>query len=150
MKNRNINRFIYHVRHRYITMNNLVVVIAAFIAVSWAWASVGVVQKNYALQGEVDDKRRQLQLVELQTESMAYEQRYYKSTEYQALEVRKRLGLAEKGEKVLILPPNSEAAKASDAAAITTAATQTPETEPSDAQQWVNFLFGGSSRSLSE
>lgn len=150
MKNRNINKLIYHVRHRYLTMNNLVVVIAAFIAVSWAWASVGVVQRNYALQAEIDDKLRQQQLIQLQTENMAYEQRYYKSTEYQALEVRKRLGLAEKGEKVLILPPNSQSAKDADTVVTTEATSTTSATEPNDLQQWVNFLFGGTSRSLSE
>ena len=79
------------------TMNNVVVVIAAAIAVSWAWASIGVVQKNYALQRQVDDKNREKQLVQLQTENLAYEQRYYKSDEYLSLEVRSRMGLGDPG-----------------------------------------------------
>lgn len=141
MKNIHIRRFWYHVKHRYVTMNNLVVLIAGFIAVSWAWASVGVVQRNYSLQREVDDKHRQQQLIELQTENLAYEQRYYKSTEYQALEVRKRLGLGDKGEKVLILPPNSSVAKVDQSAPETP--TPTVAAEPSNLQQWLNFLFGG-------
>ena len=141
MKNIQIRRFWYRVKHRYVTMNNVVVLIAGFIAISWAWASVGVVQRNYALQREVDDKRRQQQLIELETENLAYEQRYYKSSEYLSLEVRRSLGLAEPGEKVLILPPNSAAAKA-DASAPKTP-TPTVTAEPGNAQQWMNFLFGG-------
>lgn len=125
------------------TMNNAVVVVAAVIAVSWAWASVGVVQRNYALQRELDDKLRQRQVIELETQSLEYEQKYYQSNEYLTLEVKKRLGLAEPGEKVLVLPPNSAAASDEDKAVTPTVAQSSNESEPSNAQQWINFLLGG-------
>lgn len=125
-------------------MNNAVVVIAAFIAISWAWASIGVVQKNYALQREVDDKLRQKQLVELETQSLEYEQKYYKSDEYLTLEVKQRLGLAEPGEKVVILPPNTvSASQNDDTSTATTPGQSKGDTEPTELQQWINFLFGG-------
>ncbi|MDB5176582.1 MAG: hypothetical protein JWN75_250 [Candidatus Saccharibacteria bacterium] len=147
MQNRKIKRFIYRVRHEFVTMNNVVLVIAAVIAISWAWASVLAVQRNYALQREVDDKHRQEQLIALQTDNLAYEQHYYQSREYQTLEVKRRLGLAEPGEKVLVLPPNSAAAKASDSTDQTTATAAPVETAaPPPLQQWMNFLFGGSRR----
>lgn len=149
MQNRQLKRLIYHVRHRYLTMNNAVMVIAGVIAVSWAWASVGVVQKNYALQREVDDKRRQKQLIELQTQTLAFEQRYYKSDEYLALEAKERQGLAEPGERLLVLPPNTAAARSFDQPASSAAhSALSPATEPANAQQWVNFLFGGNDRGL--
>ena len=144
MQNRNIRRFIYTVRHNYLTMNNAVVAIAAVIAVSWAWASVGVVQKNYALQREVDDKLRQKQVIELETQSLEYEQKYYRSSEYLTLEVKKRLGLAEPGEKVLVLPTNTPSASSEDEATTNVAVQTKAEVEPTNLQQWVNFLFGGS------
>ena len=143
MQNRNIRRFIYHARYDYLTMNNVVLAIAAVIAVSWAWASVQAVQRNYALQREVDDKHRQLQLTKLETENLQFEQHYYQSREYLTLEAKRRLGLAEPGEHVLILPPNSDAAKAADAAeqkANDAAPTQLPPPPP--IQQWMDFLFG--------
>ena len=153
MQNRQLHRFIYHLQHRYMTMNNAVVAVAAVIVVSWAWASVGVIQKNYALQREVDDKRRQQQLIELQTQNLAFEQQYYKSSEYQTLEVKKRLGLADPGEKVLILPPNTPAAKAIDPPEqeITSSSASSPTdtaSDPSNSQQWANFLFGGNEHGL--
>lgn len=150
MQNRQLKRFIYHVRHRYLTMNNAVIIIAAAIAVSWAWASVEVVQKNYALQREVDDKHRAQQLVELQTANLAFEQRYYKSPEYLSLEARERQGLADPGEHVLILPSNSPTAHAidQDVPADTQRPVRTTASEPSNLQQWVNFLFGGNDRGL--
>lgn len=143
----NIRRIIYHIRHRYATMNNLVVVVAFLIAASWAWGSIGVLQKNYALQRVVDDKHRQARLVELQTENLAYEQRYYKSVEYQELALRERTGVALPGERVVILPPNSETAKAADSQKSITVSTDRAK-EVSNFQQWVNFLFGGSRQGM--
>lgn len=144
MQNRKIKRTIYHLRHQYLTMNNVVLLIAAVIAISWAWASVQAVQRNYQLQREVDDKRRQLALTQLETDTLNYEQRYYKSREYQALEAKRRLGLAEPGEKVVVLPPNTDAAKALDKKLQSTTSVPTSSTDtPPPFQQWMNFLLGG-------
>ncbi len=80
MKNINIRKIYYHLRHRYLTMNNVVMTIALLVGVGWAWASVGAMQRNYNLQKEVDDKARHAKLLELETQSLAFEQKYYKST----------------------------------------------------------------------
>ena len=143
MKNRQLHRIIYLARHEYLTLNNVVLAIAAMIAISWAWSSVEAVQRNYALQHEVDDKHRQLQLMQLQTENLKYEQRYFKSHEYQTLEAKRRLGLAEPGERVLVLPANSDAIKAADAAELR-ASNQLPDETPPPPpfEQWMEFLFG--------
>lgn len=146
MQNRNIHRLIYHIRHRYFTMNNAVIVVAAVIAISWTWASVGVVQRNYSLQREIDEKLRQKQLVELETQNLEYEQKYYQSSEYLTLEVKRRLGLGEPGEKVLVLPPNTAAASKEDAAESKSDGQDKPSSEPTNIQQWGNFLFGGASK----
>lgn len=143
MKQTNIRRFVYHVRNNYLTMNNLVVVVAFLIAASWAWGSIGVVQKNYALQGAVDDKKRQAKLVQLETENLIFEQKYFQSAEYQELAIRERTGLALPGEKVLILPPNTAEAKAADQSDSGSSAALSREVAPSNLQQWMNFLFGG-------
>ena len=148
MQNRNIHRLFYKIR-RYSTTNNVVLVIAAVIAISWAWSSVQAVERNYQLQREVDDKHRQLQLTELQTDTLAYEQRYYKSREYLELESKRRLGLAQSGEKVVVLPPNSDKAKQATKTqdqAFTVTPVDTPAPPP--VQQWLNFLFGGNQQSL--
>lgn len=146
MQSRTAHRFIYHLRRHYLTTNNAVIAVAAVIAVSWAWASVGVVQRNYALQREIDDKLRQKQVIELETQSLEYEQKYYKSSEYLTLEVKKRLGLAEPGEKVLVLPPNTSTASDNDKALARSGIETIKDEEPTDLQQWMNFLFGGNNR----
>lgn len=142
MQNRKIKRLLYLIRHQYMTTNNVVLVVAAVIAVSWALSSVQAVQKNYQLQKEVDDKKRQERLVELETENLQFEQNYYKSNEYLTLEAKRRLGLVDPGEKVLILPPNSAAVKAEDQAEQTADISPGEVLPPPPWTQWLDFLFG--------
>ena len=143
----NIRKFIYAARHKYLTLNNVVILVAFLIAASWVWGSLGMMQRNYSLQKEVDFKKRQLELVELQRDNLEFQKKYYQTAEYQELAVRESLGLVRPGEKILILPENSEAAKKADKASTNDiiAVTQT-----SNIEQWINFLFGGYSRSISE
>ncbi|MBC7943478.1 hypothetical protein H7X68_03210 [Candidatus Saccharibacteria bacterium] len=147
MQKINIHHIYYQIRHKYLTLNNVVIVVAFAIAASWVWGSLGVMQRNYALQREVDAKKRQLQLAILETSSLELEKRYYQTREYQELAVREDLGLVLPGEKVLVLPINSQAAKDADVPA--TAKTKSTTTPISNFRQWVNFLFGGNSKSIS-
>lgn len=146
MKKINIRKIYYHLRHDYFTLNNVVVVVALLIAASWAWGSVDVMQRNYDLQKEVDGKAREQKLLELETTTLTFEQRYYKSDEYKELAVRERLGLAKPGEKVLILPANTPAAVQADDQVLLREPGRTEQ--PSNFQQWMNFIFGGNSKSL--
>lgn len=139
MKKINIRRIYYHLRHRYFTMNNLVMIAALFIGASWAWASIGALERNYGLQKELDTKLLQQQLVELETQNLQYQQKYYQSQEYQELAARERMALALPGEKVLLLPPNSEASKGGHLEAAPSEVLEPPQ---SNFQQWMNFFFG--------
>lgn len=142
----NIRRIYYHIRHRYVTPNNLVIAVAFVIGLGWAWGSVGVMQRNFDLQKEIDHKQRQQLLLDLETENLAYQQNYYKTAEYQELAARERLGLGMAGEKVLILPPNSEAATRADSDL--RQQSTVAEKPPTNLTQWMNFLFGGNRRGL--
>lgn len=141
MKNINIRKIYYHIRHRYITMNNVVVAVALVVGAGWAWASVEAMQRNFALQKEVDAKVRQQKLLELETQNLAFEQKYYKSAEYQEQALRERMGLARPGERMLLLPPNTAAAKEADGKLLK----KSTSSEPGEAniEQWINFIFGG-------
>src|SRR5690349_10104115 len=146
MKDQKIRKTMYYIRNRYITMNNVVMAIALLVGIGWAWASVGAMQRNYNLQKEVDGKARQQKLLELETQSLVFKQKYYKTSEYQELAIRDRLGLASPGETVLLLPPNSEAAKAADKL-LEEGPQEVSVGSASNFQQWMNFLFGGNYRS---
>lgn len=143
----NIRRLYYIFRHKYLTLNNAVIAVALMIAAGWVWGSLDVMQRNYKLQKELDDKSKQLIIAQLDTENAKLQQRYYKTAEYQALAVRQRLGLGSPGESVLILPPNSEAAK--QVGQVNSSAVAGADVKISNFGQWMNFLFGGNSKSVS-
>ena len=147
MQKINTRRLYYRIRHTYLTLNNAVIAVAFIIAFSWVWGSLGVMERNYMLQKEVDSKKRALQLAELTTSSLELEKRYYQTREYQELAVREDLGLVLPGEKVLVLPANSQAVKTADASSAAHM-TQTA-ISVSNFRQWTNFLFGGNSKSIS-
>lgn len=141
MKNINIRKIYYHIRHRYITMNNMVMAVALVVGAGWAWASVGAMQRNYALQKEVDAKVRDQKLLELETQNLAFQQKYYKSAEYQELALRERMGLARPNERMLLLPPNTPAAKEADSKLLKKGTASQPA--EANSEQWINFIFGG-------
>jgi len=146
MKKINIRRAYYQFRHKYLTLNNIVVAIGLSIAAGWVWGSLGVMQRNYSLQKELDDKSRQLIVAELDAASAKLEQRYYKTDEYKELAVRQRLGLVTPGESVVILPPNTESAKNAGKVALSTVQIE----EKSNFGQWIDFLLGNNSKNLSK
>lgn len=144
----NIQRLYNRFKQKYVNINNAVILVALIIAANWAWGALGVMQRNYNLQKELDDKSKQLILAQLDTETDRLAQRYYKTREYQELAVRERLGLVLPGERVLILPPNSQAAKNEE---LTSQSKPVQSSQKqSNFSQWMNFLFGGNSKSLSK
>ena len=138
MKKINIRRLYYKIRHKYLTLNNVVVIIGFAIAAGWVWGSLNVMQRNYSLQKELDDKARQLIVAQLDTSKAKLEQKYYQTDEYKELAVRQRLGLGLPGESVLILPANSESVKNADSSVDST----TSSTKASNFTQWINFFSG--------
>ncbi|OYX36690.1 hypothetical protein B7Z00_04450 [Candidatus Saccharibacteria bacterium 32-50-10] len=138
MKQRSIHRAIYRIKHDLLTLNNVIIGLAAIVALGWVWGSLGVMQRNYTLQQTLNRKNQELQLAELETRSLELEQLYFKTEEFQELAVRARLGKGLPGEKVLILPKQVE----TDASGSPTTSRPSVRTAPpSNFEQWLNFLF---------
>ncbi len=133
----NLKRFLYRLRRDYLTLNNVVVAVAIFIALNWTWSSIGVMRQNYELQQLVDQKQRSVALEKLRVTTLELEGKYYNSLEYQELAVRERLGKGMPGEHVIIVPSTDK----------TLAEKQAPvaKEQTSNFQEWMNFLFGGRS-----
>ncbi len=130
-----IKRYIYKLRHDYLTTNNVVMAVAFMIAISWAWGSVESMQRNYELQKMVDRKRQLVKLEELRVALLGYESKYYASAEYQDLAVRQRMGLAAPGERQIIVPSTDEKG------AYQANKPKQTITPSSNFQQWMDFLF---------
>jgi hypothetical protein len=135
---KSIRRFEEH-----LTLNNIVLGIAILIGAGWFWSSLGMMERNYALQKQLDDKEKQLIVTQLDLELAQLEQRYFRTDEFQELAVRERLGLVRPGERMLIIPPYTP--KPSEDS---TAESTSPNTAPSNFQQWLDFLLGSNSRSM--
>jgi len=148
MKKINIRKVIYKIRHDYINLNNAVILVAMVIAANWVWGALQMMQRNFTLQKELDDKSRQLIVAQLDVENAKLQQRYYQTDEYKELAVRQRLGLGTPGEKLLVLPPNSETVKKADKLYQTKKTVTVVKT--SNFNQWVDFLSGENSQNISK
>ena len=139
MKQRSIHRAIYRIKHDYLTLNNIIIGLAAIVAIGWVWGSLGVMQRNYTLQQSLNRKNQELQLSQLETRSLELEQHYFTTVEFQELAVRSRLGLGLPGEKVLIVPKQIET---ETTLPTTPGRPAVRDTQPSNFEQWMNFLLG--------
>jgi cell division protein FtsB len=146
-----ISKKLRHLWRAYGTLNNVVIAVALIIAASWAWGSISMMQTNFSAQKSVDDQQRDLELMQLEVDTLQFQQNYYKSDEYKDLAARMNLGLASPGEKVLLLPKNSDAVIAGDKADAkkeTQTSTQSTSQAASNLEQWMNFLVGNNAEVL--
>ncbi|MBP9552303.1 hypothetical protein KBE46_02130, partial [Candidatus Saccharibacteria bacterium] len=129
----------YKISHNLLTLNNIVIFVAGAIAISWAWGSVMAMQKNYTLQQELDMKKRDRLVAEIQYETLEYEQKYLQSREYQEIAARDKLGLVKPGEQVLLLSEDNPGVSSDDQSN----STSVDAAKESNFRQWINFLLGG-------
>ena len=127
-----IRRLKFKFNKQVLTGNNIFIATVVLFAVIWVWGNISVMEKNYSLQKKLELKKREQLIGEIEYETLKYEQKYLKSAEYQELAARSKLGLADKGENVLILDKYPEEAKK-----------ENKVEKQSNFKQWVNFLFGG-------
>ena len=129
-------RLKYYFSNDILTLSNIIMVSVIFISVIWVWGNIAAMEKNYAIQKKLELKQRQALIDEISYKTLEYEQKYLKSSEYQELAVREKLGLAMPGERVLILSKYPEEQKERRAETLKT----------SNFTQWINFLFGGNAQ----
>lgn len=131
-----MRHFLNRYRH-YATIQNGTIVLALLVALGWIWGTVQTLQKNFAYQQEVDILSETVELEELRNQNLQFEQQYYRSAEFLELSARQRLGKANPGEKLIILPDSRGIVDASSV----------PDQSPSSRQasnlaQWLEFFFG--------
>ena len=129
-----------------LNLNNGVLILAFLITMSWAWGTVEAIQRNFALQQEVDTLKQQNALAELQNQTLEFQRSYYNTNEFLELSAREHLGKALPGEKVLILPPNTAQPVAAAANDVPLKAIK----DRSNVEQWMYFLFAKKSQPLTD
>jgi cell division protein FtsB len=122
----------------YLTIQNGTIVLAFVIAMGWIWGTVETLQKNFIYQQRVDALTQDVELEKLRNQNLAFQQEYYRSEEFLELSARQRLGKADPGEKLIILP---DSRNITDTAPVGTEPVTTVA-RGSNLSQWLQFFFG--------
>lgn len=130
----------YYFSNDILTLSNIIMGSVIVVSIVWVWGSVSAMEKNYAIQKKLELKQRQALIEEINYQTLQYEQKYLKSSEYQELAVREKLGLALPGERVLVLSKYPEEKKKQ----------QVEIPKQSNFTQWMNFIFGGNAQKSSK
>jgi cell division protein FtsB len=86
------------------TTQNLGLYVVAIIALSVAWSSVRIIQKNYNIQKRITVLEQEVAVLEQQTKNQKLKNQYFKTDTYLDLAARKYFSKAAPGEKLLIVP----------------------------------------------
>ena len=117
----------------------IVLAIVPGLLVLWLVGSISNISRNWSLQQEVNERKAELNYLNLEVESYELENQYYASEEYQELAARKLQNKKLKDENLVYLPINTENAKKKHRAA--TSEEKRILTEKSNFDQWLSFLF---------
>lgn len=133
-----------HLLHRYrqyLTIQNGTIALALLIAMGWMWGTVQTLQKNFTYQREVDALTQNVELESLRNENLHFQQRYLRSDEFLELSARQRLGKANPGENLIILPDSRAVVDTTDPADAVVR-----DVRASNLSQWLQFFFGDKGR----
>jgi cell division protein FtsB len=108
-----------------------------------SWSGVKVIQSNYGLQKQITAIEQQNDIQRLQNENQELQNQYYNTKQYLDLAAREDFGLADPGEKEILVP---KSVALSNTENIPVNAAQTSDAISIPAQQtnlssWVDFFF---------
>ncbi|MBQ6414072.1 hypothetical protein IJI28_00395 [Candidatus Saccharibacteria bacterium] len=106
-----VRRVRYYLKHDYLTIENVVLLFAIILCLVWTYQSVKAMSRNWELSEKLTAERKELELLTVETEAAELENEYYRSNEYQELMARKYLDKQLPGEKMVVLPENSDNAR---------------------------------------
>lgn len=131
-------RLIYKLKHDYLSVENVVLVLAVFLCLMWTYQSIMAMSRNWDLTERLTTEKKALELLNVEVEAAELENEYYKSDEYQELLARKYLDKQFSGEKMVVMPENSETARNKYKIATITERT---EKNYSNIEKWIMYLF---------
>lgn len=128
----------YKLRHDFLSIENVALILAIVLCLMWTYQSIAAMSRNWELSETLTREKTELQLLDIEVETLSLENDYYQTPEYQELMARKLLDKQLPGEKMVVLPENSEAAR-SKHQVVPPAAPESPEL--SNLEQWIQYLF---------
>ncbi len=131
-------RLVYKLRHDYFSVENVVLVLAVFLCLMWTYQSITAMSRNWSLTERLTAEKKSLELLNVEVETAELENEYYKSDEYQELLARRVLDKQLPGEKLVVMPNNSEEAKNKHKTTITI---DKNDRDYSNIEKWIMYLF---------
>ena len=133
-----VRRLKYKVKHDFLSVENVVLLIAIVMCLSWTYKSVEAMSRNWELNERLSAEKKALELATVEVETAELENEYLASAEYQELAARKLANKQLPGENMVYLEENSEAAKNKHK---TAEVEETTVAEVSNYEKWMRFLF---------
>jgi len=133
-----IRRFKYRLKHGFLSLENVVLVLAVILCLVWTYQSIEAMSRNWELVERLNAEQKTLQLLTLEVEAAELENEYYASDEYRELAARKFANKQLPGEHMVYLPENSETAKNKYK---TNVALVKEEQDYSNFEKWLMYLF---------
>lgn len=131
-------RLIYKLKHDYFSVENVVLMLAVFLCLMWTYQSITAMSRNWSLTERLTAEKKSLELLNVEVETAELENEYYKSDEYQELLARKVLDKQLPGEKMVVMPANSEEAKNKHKAVMVG---EKEDKDYSNLEKWMMYLF---------
>ena len=130
-------RLNYKLKHDYFTVENVFLAGAILLCMVLTYQSITAMSRNWSLSERLRAEKKELELLTIETEASALENEYYKSEEYQELLARRNLDKQFPGEKMVVMPENSEEAKNK----YKTISAEAKDKEYSNFEKWMMYLF---------
>lgn len=127
----------YAMKHDFLTIENVVLAIAIILCFIWTFQSIKAMSRNWELSEKLTAEKKELELLEIEVEAAELENEYYRSEEYQELVARRQLDKKLEGEKMVVMPENSEKAKNK----YKNVSVEVVEKKYSNFEKWTKFLF---------
>ena len=130
-------RLRYYSKKDIFTLRNIALVIVIVLCAYFIIGTVNATTRNWALEQKLKERQLIYAKMKIEVDTLKLEQEYYTTEEYQELTARAKAGKMLPGEKMVILPPNSEAALKK----YNEPAEEIPSYR-SNFSEWLDFLFG--------
>ena len=132
-----LRRINYNLKHDYLTVENVVLLLAIVLCLVWTYQSITAMSRNWTLSEKLTTEKKTLELVSMEVEMAELENDYYRSDEYQELMARKHLDKKLPGENMVVMPENSETAKNKNKEV----AAEKVEKNYTNFEKWMMYLF---------
>jgi cell division protein FtsB len=81
-------------------------IVFVIIVLLISWSGIKSIQTNYQLQKQISGLKQRNDVQKLENNNLALQNDYFKSSQYLELSARQNFGLAQPGEKEIIVPQN--------------------------------------------